>query len=155
VNGSEPSIVPAGADDVPAIERLVAAAYEKYVARLGKPPAPMREDYRALVGARVVWIVKDGTQLAGLLVLRPRPDHALLDNVAVAPDRQGRGIGRRLLAFAEAEAQRLGLPEIRLYTHVAMTENLALYRRLGYEETGRARQDGYDRVFLSKRLTLV
>lgn len=152
MNGFEPTIILATADDVPAIERLVAAAYAKYIARIGKPPAPMLDDYRALARERVVWVVKDGAQLAGLLVLRPRPDHALLDNIAVAPGRQGHGIGRRLIAFAEAETRRLGLAEIRLYTHAAMTENLALYRRLGYAETGRGRQDGYDRVFLTKRL---
>lgn len=68
------------------------------------------------------------------------------------PERQGHGIGRRLIAFAEAETRRLGLTEIRLFTHAAMTENLTVYRRLGYAETGRGRQDGYDRVFLTKRL---
>jgi hypothetical protein len=34
-----------------------------------------------------------------------------------------------LIAFAEVEAQRLGHAELRLYTHVTMTENIALYAR--------------------------
>ncbi len=69
-----------------------------------------------------------------------------------ARDRQGQGLGRRLVAFAESEARRLGYAELRLYTHATMTENIALYTRLGFCETGRGREAGYDRVFMAKRL---
>ncbi len=31
-------------------------------------------------------------------------------------------------------------------------ENIALYRKLGFVETGRGHQDGYDRVFMAKPL---
>lgn len=142
----------ATAADVPAIERLVTAAYTKYIARIGKPPGPMLDDYHARVAAGAVWVVRAEDGLAGLVVLEPHGDHLLLDNIAVLPGRQGRGIGRRLMAFAEDEARRRGVPEVRLYTHALMHENLRLYPRLGYAETGHARQAGYDRVFMTKRL---
>ncbi len=90
--------------------------------------------------------------IAGIIVLLPKEDHLLLDNVAVAANQQGRGSGRRLIAFAEAEARRRGYGEIRLYTHQTMHENIALYPRLGYEETGRGTEDGYQRVFFRKRV---
>jgi ribosomal protein S18 acetylase RimI-like enzyme len=57
-----------------------------------------------------------------------------------------------LLAFAEEEARRCGLPEIRLYTNEAMTENIAYYPRRGYTETHRARDEGFSRVFFRKAL---
>jgi ribosomal protein S18 acetylase RimI-like enzyme len=76
----------------------------------------------------------------------------LLDNVAVAPAAQGQGYGRALVGFAEAEARRRGHAQLRLYTHVLMTENLALYRRLGFEETGRITEKGYERVYMAKRV---
>ena len=82
----------------------------------------------------------------------PKPDHLLLDNIAVRPDRQGEGLGLRLIGFAEGETRRLGHAELRLYTHVIMTENIALYARVGFVETGRGREAGYDRVFMTKRL---
>lgn len=145
-------IRPAVAADVPAIQALVRAAYGKYVARIGKPPGPMLDDYAARVAAAHLHVLVADGALAGLVVLLPQPDHLLLDNVAVAPARQGQGIGRALLAFAEAEARRLGHAEIRLYTNEAMAENLPLYRRCGYEETHRAEQAGYRRVFMRKRL---
>ena len=61
-------------------------------------------------------------------------------------------MGRRLLAFAEAEALRRGYREIRLYTHQTMVENQRLYASIGYVETGRGTEAGYDRVFMRKQL---
>ena len=99
-----------------------------------------------------MWVIEDGSAIAAIIVLPPQPDYLLLDNIAVAPARQGSGLGRRLLAFAEAEAVRRGYREIRLYTHRTMTENQRLYAAIGYEETGRGTEAGYERVFMRKRL---
>ena len=136
------------------VEAIVGAAYTKYIERIGQPPGPMLDDYAALIAAGAVSVMEEPETgaVAGILVLLPQPDHLLLDNIAVRPDRQGRGIGRRLIAFAEDAALRLALPELRLYTHATMTENIALYRRLGFIETGRGHDAGYDRVFMTKRL---
>ena len=41
----EPQIRVATAADVPAIEEIVNEAYRHYVARIGKPPGPMLDDY--------------------------------------------------------------------------------------------------------------
>jgi Zn-dependent protease with chaperone function len=46
----------------------------------------------------------------------------------------------------------LGLPEVRLYTNEKMHENLDVYAKLGFEETGRGLDGGYRRVFMRKRL---
>ena len=96
-------------------------------------------------------MLEEGDALAGILVLEEAGDGALLlDNVAVAPSAQGKGHGQALVAFAEAEAQRRRLREVRLYTNVLMTENLALYGRLGFRETGRVSEKGYERVYMAK-----
>jgi ribosomal protein S18 acetylase RimI-like enzyme len=87
-----------------------------------------------------------------LIVLRPDEDALFVENIAVDPLVQGKGHGRALLAFAEAEARRLGLSALRLYTNAAMTENLAYYPRLGFRETDRREEDGYRRVFFEKRV---
>jgi len=141
-------IRPADSADVPALERIVRASYSKYIERIGKPPGPMGDDYAAHVRAHAVWVT--GEPVAGLIVLLPEADHLLLDNIAVDPARQGEGVGRALLAFADAEARRRGYSELRLYTHQMMVENIALYARIGWEETGRGEQAGFARVFLRK-----
>jgi len=138
--------------DVADIEQIVAAAYRPYIARIGRPPAPMTADYAALVAAGAADVLLDDTP-AGVLVTVAEPDHLLIENVAVAPWAQGRGHGRRLLDYAEQRARSHGLTELRLYTNALMTENLALYPRLGYRETGRHTDNGFDRVYFTKALT--
>jgi ribosomal protein S18 acetylase RimI-like enzyme len=152
MNMGEPRIRVAAAADVPAIRQIVEEAYRHYITRIGKPPGPMLDDYAARVSEGVAWVIEEGCDLAGVIVLLPGPDYLLLDNIAVDPARQRSGLGRRLLAFAEAEAVRRGYREIRLYTHQTMTENQRLYAAIGYEETGRGAEAGYERVFMRKRL---
>ena len=149
---NEPRIRAATAADVPAIAEIVDQAYRHYIARIGKPPGPMLDDYAARVSEGAVWVLEEGTVMAAIIVLLPAPSYLLLDNIAVSPAHQGLGFGRRLLAFAEDEALRRGYREIRLYTHETMVENQRLYASIGYEETGRGSEAGYDRVFMRKRL---
>ena len=148
----EPRIRAATAADVPVIVQIVEQAYRHYIPRIGKPPGPMLDDYDARVSEGVAWVIGERPSIAGIVVLLPRPEYLLLGNIAVAPARQGSGLGRRLLAFAEAEAVRRGYREIRLYTHQTMSENQRLYAAIGYEETGRGAEAGYERVFTRKRL---
>ena len=142
----------ATAADVAAIRRIVERAYGGYVARIGKPPGPMLDDYEARVAEGVVQVLEAGDRVVGVLVLIPATDHLLLDNVAVDPQSQGHGYGHLLVAAAEAEARRAKLPELRLYTHELMTENIAFYLRLGFVETHRGEQAGYARVFMRKQI---
>ena len=146
----------AAPQDAAAVEAIVREAYSIYIDRIGRPPGPMLDDYPALVAAGVVSVLEtpEGV-IAAIIVLLPKPDHLLLDNIAVRRASQGQGLGRRLIAFAETEARRLGYREIRLYTHETMTENVALYTRLGFIETGRGHESGYDRVFMRKSLPLM
>lgn len=151
-NHAELRIRVATSADVGTVAAIVDEAYRPYIARIGKPPGPMLDDYPVRVAEGTVWVLEEGAAIAGLIVLLPGPDYLLLDNIAVSPSRQGLGLGRRLLAFAEAEALRRGYREIRLYTHQAMVENQRLYASMRYEETGRGTEAGYDRVFMRKRL---
>ena len=102
------------------------AAYGHYIARIGKPPGPMLEDYSDVIAWHRVFVAEDQGRIVGLIVLNTEDERALLDNVAVHPDLQGHGLGRQLIAFAENEARRLGFTAIELYTHELMTENQAL-----------------------------
>ena len=143
-------------EDSEAVRRLVCDAYARYVERLGKPPGPMLDDYDRRIAAGQAWVLEDGGSIAGMLVLEDAEGGALLlDNVAVAPAAQGKGHGRALVAFAEDEARRRGRDRVRLYTHALMTENLALYGRLGFRETRRISEKGYDRVYMAKAIAAV
>ncbi len=142
----------ASSEDVAAVDGLVQRAYGHYVERIGRRPGPMDEDYGEKVAQEQVSVAVEAGEIVGLIVLVEEPDHLLVENVAVEPTRQSQGIGRALLAFAEGVAAGVGLTTLRLYTHAAMTENRAFYPRLGYIEFDRRTDNGFERVFFSKRL---
>jgi GNAT superfamily N-acetyltransferase len=147
--------------DEAAIAAIVERAYGVYVERIGMRPGPMDDDYGEQIRRGLVHVAERGRQdareeggaeVVGLIVLVEVEDRLLIENVAVDPGRQGEGIGHRLLEFAEETAHRAGIGTLALYTHEKMSENLALYARLGYEEEERRSESGFSRVFLSKRL---
>ena len=122
----------ATAADAGAIRDLTRQAYAKWVPLIGREPKPMTANYDEAVGKhRFDLLSIDGT-LAALIETIRETDHLLVENVAVSPAFQGRGLGRKLMAHAEVLARELGFDEVRLYTNQRFAENIALYRRLGY-----------------------
>ena len=105
----ELTVRPAEPSDVDALRSIAAAAYQPYVARIGRAPAPMTADYAQAVRAGQTWVAVEDGQVAGFAVLVAGPGYLLLENVAVRPAAQGRGIGSRLLGLADEQARRLGL----------------------------------------------
>ncbi len=138
--------------DLQAVEAIVRRAYTPYIARMGREPGPMLDDYGALIAAGRVHVIEHEGAVRGVLVLIPEAETMLLDNIAVDPAVQGAGLGRRMLAFAEGAAGAAGYGAIRLYTNEAMTENVGLYSRLGWVETHRGEENGFRRVYFVKRL---
>jgi GNAT superfamily N-acetyltransferase len=143
-----PSIREAAADDAVRLHGIARAAYAKYVPRIGREPAPMLADYHTLIAAGLVVVIEQASQPLGYLIAWPEADAYVIDNIAIDPARQGQGLGRQLMEHAIAQARRLNLPALRLYTNAVMTENLAIYGHMGFVETHRAVNDGYDRIFM-------
>jgi len=134
------------------VRDVVHAAYAHYIDRIGKPPGPMQDDYARRIADGQAWVLEDAGDIVGVLVLEATEAGLLLDNIAVLPQCQGKGYGRALMQFAEAEASQRGYDDIYLYTHALMTENIALYRRVGYIETHRISEKGFDRIYMTKTL---
>ena len=149
---SNVEILPAVLADAARIRALTRAAYAKWVALIGREPLPMRADYqRAVVEHTIDVLIVDGA-LVGLLETILRPDHLWIENVAVAPEWQGRGYGRLLLDQAERRAIQSGRAEIRLLTNQAFTANLELYARRGYTVNRTEPFRGGTTVHMSKRI---
>lgn len=145
-------IRPAIRSDLGDIFLCVDRAYSPYVERIGRKPGPMTDDYQKLLTEGTVYVGEADGRFAGLLVMMEKDGYLLLDNIAVCPSLQGKGIGTRLIAFAERRAQERGFREVRLYTNVKMTENLRLYGNLGFREYDRHWDKGLHRVYLKKAL---
>jgi GNAT superfamily N-acetyltransferase len=99
-----------------------------------------------------VWVARtpDGS-VVGHLQAVARDDVWEVLNTAVAPDRRGAGIGRRLLEHAIAEATSAGAARLELATATADIGNLRFYQRCGLRPTRIVRDaftadDGYDGV---------
>ena len=149
---SATSIRIAGADDVTAVVACVNRAYSPWIDIIGATPGPMLDDYGKYVVAGWVHIATIDSTLAGVIVLIPQQDHLLLDNVAVEPLWQSRGLGSQLLDFAESHAREQNFRQIQLYTNAKMAANIALYERRGYVVTNTRLDKGYHRVFMQKSL---
>ncbi len=134
-------------EDEARIRTVARAAYTRYIAVMEREPAPMVADFGAQIAVGCVWVT-EGSE--GFIVFYPNDGAMLLENVAVHPDFAGRGFGRALVAFCEAEAARQGFDSVVLYTNTKMTENLLIYPQLGYVQTDRRMEDGFDRVYFRK-----
>ncbi|MDQ3984898.1 MAG: GNAT family N-acetyltransferase [Actinomycetota bacterium] len=138
--------------DASKVATLVDAAYSHYAERIGILPRPMTDDYVEVIANQQVTVAESHGSIVGVIVLNADEEGFLIDNVAVDPSHRGQGLGKALLEFAEAEARRAGFNSIYLYTHEKMTENLALYSRIGYVEYDRRSKGEFSLVYMRKHL---
>ena len=143
---------PARPDEAEAIRALVQRAYGPYVPLIGRRPAPMDDDFAARIARGQAHVMERDGAVIALAVIEARADHLWIDNLAVEPGLHGGGIGRALLAFAEAEARRLALGELRLLTNARMERNRAIYARAGFRETEERGEHGLRRVYMARPL---
>jgi GNAT superfamily N-acetyltransferase len=145
-------IRPALPADVPRIRELTRAAYAKWVTLIGREPLPMQADYQRALAEHTIDLLIVDDELAGLVETILRPDHLWIENVAVEPERQGRGYGRVLLAHAERRAVEVERFELRLQTNEAFAANLTFYAKLAYGIDHTQPFRGGTIVFMSKRI---
>jgi ribosomal protein S18 acetylase RimI-like enzyme len=146
--GNKPHIRKATEGDAAPMRAIARAAYAKYVPRIGREPSPMAADYEAAVAANRAVVIEAGGSIRGYMIAWPELDAYFIENIGVDPACQGGGLGRCLIDHAVSQADRLGLPALRLYTNALMTENLSMYAHIGFVETHRVVEKGFHRVYL-------
>jgi len=108
------------------------------------------DELRAELVDGIGWAAREGPRMVGALRARKADDLLLIGRIAIAPDKQGEGIGRLLLETAERAS---GARSAELFTGSLSEANIRLYERCGYRITERVDQgDGTAQVFLRKRL---
>jgi N-acetylglutamate synthase-like GNAT family acetyltransferase len=148
VGGLTPRL--ASPDEVDAIQHVIVLAYGKYLARFNRLPRTFSRDYLAHIRDGRLWVV--GEPVVGVVSLSTRETSLVIENLAVLPNYQGRGVGHILIALAEEQARLRGLERLELFTNVLMTENLEIFRRFGFDETERRTGEGMQRVFFERSL---
>ncbi|MEP3276050.1 MAG: GNAT family N-acetyltransferase [Stappiaceae bacterium] len=140
-------------EDADAVRSLTRAAYKKWIVHIGREPLPMTADYSAAIANHLIFLGENNQQLNGILEVIPKPDHLLIENIAVLPELQGKGFGSLLLLHAEKVANDLGLEELQLYTNAAFQSNQHFYASRGYESFRRERlPDGGVSIYMRKKL---
>lgn len=148
----QPTLRAATPEDAAGIAALTDAAYAVYLPRLGRKPMPMLDDHSARLAGNGITLIEENGETLGLISLEEELEALLIYSIAIRPGAQGRGLGRRLIAWAEDRARARGKPVLRLYTNALMTENQAIYRHVGFITTERRVEGPYTRVFMEKRL---
>ncbi|RWM16875.1 MAG: GNAT family N-acetyltransferase [Mesorhizobium sp.] len=142
----------AEAADAAAIRDIVRPAYAKWVPVIGREPLPMRADYDKAVADHPFDLAVSRDRIVGMLEAMLADDHLWIENVCVAPEAQGKGIGRLLLQRAEGKAREAGRHELRLLTNGAFEANVSLYKRQGYSVDREEPFMNGTTVYMSKRI---
>jgi len=149
---SSVTIRTAQSEDTDAIRDIVRAAYAKWVPVISREPLPMKADYERAVREHRIEVMHIGSELVGIIELIVHRDHLWIENIALAPLHQAKGLGRQLLIFAERIAIESRLKEMRMLTNAAFESNVALYRRAGYLVDKCETFMGGTTVYMSKKL---
>ena len=144
---------PAEPADAAAIKAVVREAYAKWVPVIGREPLPMRADYDKAVREHRFELAIENGRIVGLIETIAHDDHIWIENVAVTPHAQGRGVGRKLLDSVERAALEAGCRELRLLTNGAFEANVSLYKRHGYTVDREEPFMNGTTVYMSKRLS--
>ncbi len=131
--------------DWPGVLALIQRAFAGMEGRIDPPSSVHRltaEGIAAQARTGEIWVVPP---LQACMFLTPKDGRLYLGKLAVEPALQGRGLARQLVALAEERARALGFAILELETRVELTENHAIFARLGFVETGRKAHPGFDR----------
>jgi GNAT superfamily N-acetyltransferase len=127
---------------------ILALLHEAFAYMEGRinPPSSLRdltpEALTAQVQTGEIWIL--GATVA-CVVLTARPQALYVGKLAVAASHRGQGFARRPVDKAEVRAREMGLFALELQTRIELVENQAVFRAMGFVETGRTAHPGFDR----------
>jgi ribosomal protein S18 acetylase RimI-like enzyme len=79
-----------------------------------------------------VYRMDDGDQLIGAATMRWDGDECEIQELAIAPERQGQGLGKQLIEFLVAEAEQRGKQRMVVGTANASISNIAFYQKAGF-----------------------
>lgn len=103
------------------------------------------ESLRQKIDDEIAFGVSDGERLVGCIFCKPEADCLYIGKLAVSPQTQGKGVGRLLLAEAEATARVLSLPALRLLTRIELTGNHRAFAAWGFIQSGTMCHPGFTR----------
>ena len=138
------------AEDHEIIIAIAHKAYEKYIKRMGKEPAPMRP---IIQKEDVVFICEDNKHVIAFAILVKINDQIILDSIAVDPSHQKKGIGNNFIKFIEEYLMEQKVNKYQLYTNEKMFENIDWYQKIGFKIFKKVTEKGFNRIYFEKELS--
>lgn len=141
------SIRTASPADAPVLAEVIAAAFAEYRGQLDPPSAALDETadtIRRELAAGYGGLLVELTGVAvGCVLFRSEGPDLYFGRLSVLPPYRGLGVAAALVAGVESEALQRGCPGVVLGVRIALPENQALFRRLGYDEVARHAHAGH------------
>ena len=137
-------------EDHKIIMAIAQKAYEKYIERMGKEPAPMRP---VIQKEDMVFICEDNKQVIAFAILVKINDQIILDSIAVDTPHQKKGIGNNFIKFIEQYLIKQKVNKYQLYTNEMMFENIDWYQKIGYKIFKKVTEKGFNRIYFEKELS--
>src|SRR5210317_47920 len=138
------------AEDREIIIAIAQKAYEKYIERIGKEPAPMRP---VIQKEDVVFVYEDNKQVIAFAILVKINDQIILDSIAVDPSHQKKGIGNNFIKYIEQYLIKQKFNKYQLYTNEKMFENIDWYQKIGFKIFKKVTEKGFNRIYFEKQLS--
>jgi len=145
----EITIRQANRNDIPALAAVIRAAFKQAADRLGLPPD---KDSRHASNITDSWIVEDmdkgvryfiaeagGIPVGAFTVGHPKPDTGFIGRLAILPEYQGRGLGRKLFTYAIDRAAETGADHISVGVISDEKHLVEWYERMGFTVKSRNR----------------
>jgi GNAT superfamily N-acetyltransferase len=130
-----------------------------YMEKRIDPPSSLHRFTPASIAEKTkdetLFLATDADEVVGCVFARRQGDALYIGKLAVRADRQGRGIGRRLMDATERLARDSGLQHMELETRIELVENHATFSAMGFVKTAESFHPGYDRptsITMRKRL---
>jgi N-acetylglutamate synthase-like GNAT family acetyltransferase len=140
----------ANLEDHKIIMAIAQKAYEKYIERMGKEPAPMRP---VIQKQDVVFVCEDNKQIIAFAILVKINDQIILDSIAVDPSHQKKGIGNNFIKYIEQYLIEQKINKYQLYTNEKMFENIDWYQKIGFKIFKKVTEKGFNRIYFEKQLS--
>lgn len=136
--GDELQIRWAAAGDVDAIARVVNVAFRRAESFFVERDRIDAETLRKMMDKGKFLLAEEGGELLGCVYFELRRERAYFGLLAVDPERQRKGLGRRLIREVENAARGAGCDVMDIQIVNLRRELPPFYRGLGYVETGTA-----------------
>jgi len=136
-------------EDWQSLLSLLQSAFEYQHARINPPSSLNRltlDNIAEKSASEILLLAYRGQALVGCVFLREQPHALYIGKLAVLPDAQGQGVGKKLLLFTQEIARQLAYSQLELQVRIELVENQAVFTAMGFVKSAETSHPGFKRA---------